>query len=238
MEIEFIDTPLKEAMEFIGDANGITIIIDEQALPEEGVSIDEPINRIFSGVTLRSAIKIILEPLGLTYVIEDEVMKITTIIAAEDKLSTRVYPVGDLVIPVMSGMMARMMLGGMGGMMGGRGMMGGGMMGGGMGGMGMGGMGGGMGMMGGGMGMMNIAPQPIPQGQQNPAANPPAQPGQAAPQNRRTDPEVENILDRILDTGTSQTAPSNFQPQWFAQIQDGGFRLDNKAVENLKKKAT
>ncbi len=242
VEIEFIDTPLKDAMDFIADAHGITIIVDEQALTEEGVSIDEPINRILSGVTLRSALKIILEPLLLTYVIEDEVMKITTIIAAEDKLSTRVYPVGDLVVPVMSGMMARMMLGGMGmGMGGGMGMMGGGMgmMGGGMGGMGgmgMGGMGGGMGMMGGGMGMMNIAPQPIPHAQQNPAANPPAQPGQAAPRHRRPDPEVENLLDRILENGTSQTGPTSFQPQWFAQIQDGGFRLDNKAVQSLKKK--
>ena len=245
VEIEFIDTPLKEAMDFIADANGITIIMDEPALTEEGISIDEPINRILSGVTLRSALKIILEPLGLTYIIEDEVMKITTSLAAEDKLSTRVYPVGDLVVPILSGRMASMMLGGgmMGGMGGGMmGGMGGGMMGG-MGGMGgmMGGMGGGMGMMGGGMGMMSIASPPIPQPQQNPAAKPvgqPGQQGQAAPRKRRSDPEVQNLLDRILEQGTSQTAPADFQPQWFAQIQDGGFRLDNKAVEALKKKAT
>jgi hypothetical protein len=43
-------------------------------------------------------------------------------------------------------------------------------------------------------------------------------------------------LNRILDHKTSQTTPGSFQPQWFAQIQDGEFRLDNKTVEDLKKK--
>jgi hypothetical protein len=77
-------------------------------------------------------------------------MKITTSASAADKLSTRVYPVGDLVIPIITprgGMGGMGMMGGMGGMRGG---MGGGMMG------GMGGMMGGMGGMMGGMGMMNV----------------------------------------------------------------------------------
>ena len=89
---------------------------------------------------------LLLEPVQLTYVIENEVMKITTTQAAGDKLSTRVYPVGDLVIPIITpraGMGGMGMMGGMGGMRGG---MGGGMM-------AVGGMGGGM--MG-GMGMFSI----------------------------------------------------------------------------------
>jgi len=93
--------------------------------------------------------------LNLTYVIEDEVMKITS--KKDSANVVRIYPVGDLVIPIMPAGM-----GGMGGMGGGMGGMGGGMggMGGGMGGMGggMGGMGGGMGGMGGGM--MKIDDQP------------------------------------------------------------------------------
>src|SRR5262249_29740363 len=114
---------------------------------------ETPITLQLSGVTFRSTLKLLLEPQQLTYVVEDEVMKITTTTKASDRLSTRVYPVGDLVIRPM-----RLSGGGMvgGGVMGGgMGGMGGGMMGG-MGG-GMGGMGGGMGMMGGGMGMFNVA---------------------------------------------------------------------------------
>ena len=84
--------------------------------------------------------------------IQDEVLLITTPEEAEARLSTKVYPVADLVLPIpppgsMGGMGMMGGMGGMGGMMGGMGGMGG-MMGGmgGMGGMGMGGMGGGMGM--------------------------------------------------------------------------------------------
>src|SRR5262249_44204837 len=52
------------------------------------------------GISLRSVLKLLLEPLQLTYIIEDEVMKITTATSAGAKLSTRVYYVGDLVIPI------------------------------------------------------------------------------------------------------------------------------------------
>ena len=45
---------------------------------------DEPVNMSLSGISLRSALKIILEPLALTYVIQDEVMRITTETKAEE----------------------------------------------------------------------------------------------------------------------------------------------------------
>jgi hypothetical protein len=158
------------------------------------VAIDEPINRTLSGITLRSAMKIILEPLGLTYIIEDEVMKITTIIAADEKLSSRVYPVGDLVIPVTTPSSGGRS-GGLGGSMGG-------MMGGGMGG-GMGGMGGGMGGMGGGMGGMgfgSIAPQSKPFPKKHSAPQVQASKNDpATPRRRVTDPEAEDLLSRILN---------------------------------------
>src|SRR6185369_12394382 len=108
-------------------------------LTDEGVALDQPITLKLAGVTLRSVLKLLLEPVQLTYVIEDEVMKITTSAKAGEKLTTRVYPVGDLVIPIITprgGMGGMGMMGGMGGMGGGMGGMG---MGGGMGGMGMGG---------------------------------------------------------------------------------------------------
>jgi hypothetical protein len=121
--------------------------------------------------------------------------------------------------------------------------MGGGMggMGGGMGGMGMGGMGGGMGGMGmGGMGFGSVPPKALPavNNQNGLAPQDKAVPkGQALPRRRVNDPEVEHLLNRILDKKTSQVRPQKSQPQWFAQIQDGEFRLNNKAVEDLKKKA-
>lgn len=238
VDISFIDTPLSDAMDFLADAHDITIIIDEVTLNEENVPPDTPIDLELSGITLRSALKIMLEPLGLTYIIEDEVMKITTIIAAEEKLTTRVYPVGDLVIPITTPQAGGLGqgLGGVGGLGGG----GGGAFGGGQfGGGGGGGLGGGIGGGIGGGGIFNIPPQAVPQQRRPAPANAPN--GNAVPQGkprqqrRPADPEIDNLLDRILDEKTSQTS---FQGQWFAQIQDGGFRLDNETVEELKKKVT
>ncbi len=45
---------------------------------------------------MRTCLKLILEPVGLAYVIEDEVMKITTYKKTETQKATRIYPVGDL----------------------------------------------------------------------------------------------------------------------------------------------
>jgi hypothetical protein len=148
--VEFLDLPLEDCITFLKEYHNINIWIDRATLTDEGVALDQPITLKLGGVTLRSVLKLLLEPAQLTYVIEDEVMKITTSTKAGEKLQTRVYPVGDLVIPIITPRAGRGgmgMMGGMGGgMRGGMGGMGGGMMG------GMGGMGG-MGM---GMGMFNV----------------------------------------------------------------------------------
>ena len=115
--------------------------MDKQTLTDEGVALDQPVTLKLAGVSFRSVLKLFLEPVQLTYVIENEVMKITTATKAGEKLSTRVYPVGDLVIPITTPR-----IGGLGGGMGGGGAtggIGGGGLGGGGGGIGGGGLGGG-----------------------------------------------------------------------------------------------
>jgi hypothetical protein len=156
-ELNFTETPLQDALDLLSDLHNIQIYVDEAAITEAGGDISKPVTLELSGITLRSALKLLLEP-DLTYAIEDDVMKITSAVEAEEALSVRVYPVGDLAVSpeAMRGAVA----GGMGGL-------GGGMMGGGMGGMGGGMMGGGMGGMGGGMGgmgggMFSVPAQPIP----------------------------------------------------------------------------
>ena len=55
------------------------VIIDEKALQEELISLDEQITLSLSKeISFRSALKLVLEPLNLTWVIEDEVMRITS----------------------------------------------------------------------------------------------------------------------------------------------------------------
>jgi hypothetical protein len=102
--LEFPGNPLQDVVDYIAEIHNIPILLDEQSLSEAGISPDEEISLVISGITLRSALRLMLENVAgvpLDYVIEDEVMKITTLEIAEGRLQTRVYPVGDLVIPPM-----------------------------------------------------------------------------------------------------------------------------------------
>ena len=158
-DLAFTDTPLTDAIDFLEDVHGISIIIDTAALQDEGVDPSSPVNIELSGITLRSALKLMLTPLQLTYVIEDEVMKITTQAKADEVLTTRVYPVADLVVPITSGGGgAGQGQGIFGNPFGGGGGQGGGGFGGGGGGFG----GGGGGFGGGGGGFPSVAPEDVP----------------------------------------------------------------------------
>ena len=55
------------------------------------------------GISLRSALRLMLKELSLTYLIKDEVLLITTPEEADNQLSTKVYPVADLVLPIPQG---------------------------------------------------------------------------------------------------------------------------------------
>ena len=101
--VAFVDTQLKDALMFLKDQHGINVFIDDAALQEESISTDTPVNLTLSDIQLRSVLKLMLEHLKLAYVIEDEVLKITTATKEKEKLVTRVYPVGDLTIPIGSG---------------------------------------------------------------------------------------------------------------------------------------
>jgi hypothetical protein len=157
--VDFLDLPLEDCITFLKEYHNINIWLDKATLVDEGVVLDQPVTLQLAGATMRSVLKLLLEPLQLTYVIENEVMKITTTAKAGEKLSTRVYPVGDLVIPIFTprqtGLAGALGNGGGGaGQGGGLGGLGGGA-GGGLGGAGAGG-GGLGGGLGGGFGFFNV----------------------------------------------------------------------------------
>ena len=141
-EFDFVDTPLKDVADFLAENYKINVVLAKSTLEDAAISLDTPVNSNLRGISLRSALRIMLGDLKLTYVIRDEVMQITTPEDAETQLVTKVYPVGDLVVPIMANLNT-FGLGGQGGLNGG---------GGGQGGFGQGGLGGGLGGLGGGGG--------------------------------------------------------------------------------------
>lgn len=90
-ELAFIDTPLQDVIDTLKDFHKIEIQIDQRALDEVGIPSDTPITKSLKGVSLRSALRLMLRELDLTYVIVDEVMLITTPEVADAMMETHVY---------------------------------------------------------------------------------------------------------------------------------------------------
>ena len=89
-------------IDYLRDLHHIEIELDKHEL--EGLSIDPSqtlVTKNLKGITLRSALKIVLDELGLKSVIHDGVLLITSPTRAESEefLETKVYPVKDLVLP-------------------------------------------------------------------------------------------------------------------------------------------
>ncbi|NBV47062.1 MAG: hypothetical protein EBR86_15865, partial [Planctomycetia bacterium] len=100
--LEFNETPLRDVISQLQDSQGIPIQVDTKALEEAGLDLDAPVTRNLSGVSLRSALRLILGDLDMTYLIKDEVLLITTKEKAAENLIVKVYPVADLVMPLNS----------------------------------------------------------------------------------------------------------------------------------------
>ena len=96
--IEFIDEPLTSVVDFLKDFHDIEIQIDEPALKDMGLGKDEPVIKSLDGITLCSALNLILHDLGLDWTIANEVLVITTPDVAQTTMVARVYDVGDLIL--------------------------------------------------------------------------------------------------------------------------------------------
>ena len=96
-KLEFVDTPLTDVIDYLKDYHQIEIQLDKKALEEASIDPAVTVTENLNGVSLKSALRLMLGKVGLTYVIQNEVLLITTTQAAESRLRTTVYPVADLV---------------------------------------------------------------------------------------------------------------------------------------------
>jgi hypothetical protein len=127
-KIEFTGMPLGEVLEYIGDQIEVDVIVVREN-GEEVTDVNQPVDLRIKRTKLaaRTALDLVLEPLGLGYTIRDGLILVTTSAQANQ---IQVYNVRDLLraTPLSTEVAPAAALGGMGGgMMGG---MGNGMMGG------------------------------------------------------------------------------------------------------------
>lgn len=97
-ELEFANTPLPEVIAALKAKYQIEICLDTSALREQGIAPDTRITVNVKGVTLRSALRLLLRSCTLTFDVRDDVLLITTPEQEANHLLTCVYPVEDLAL--------------------------------------------------------------------------------------------------------------------------------------------
>jgi general secretion pathway protein D len=99
--LKYENTPLSEVMHGMSELAGVNIHLDPRGLSQEGVNSDTPVTiNLSKEISLKSALNLILEPLHLSYVVKDEVLKITSEQLRDGEVYSKVYNVADLVIPI------------------------------------------------------------------------------------------------------------------------------------------
>jgi hypothetical protein len=94
--LEFSEQPLADVVNQLQEEYQIPIKLDKPALDAIGIRADEPATISVNNVSLKAALRLMLKSLQLTYVIQDEVLIITTPDEADKMLVTCVYDVRDL----------------------------------------------------------------------------------------------------------------------------------------------
>ena len=96
--LSFVQTPLSEVMEQIREEFDIPILFDVAALEASAISPDVEVTIELNNIRLRTALDLMLKQLeNLTYIIDQEVLLITTQDEADQRLRVVVYRVDDLV---------------------------------------------------------------------------------------------------------------------------------------------
>lgn len=89
--------PLQEVIEDIAWKHGIPIILRQTKLKEAAVNLDARLTLKMEGASLRSVLRSLLGQEGLTYVIRDDILLVTTWEDAASSMRTVAYDVRDLV---------------------------------------------------------------------------------------------------------------------------------------------
>lgn len=92
---------LFDVVDQLSTQSGVNIIFDNIALAAEGIETNRPVDiPIHNPISLRSALNVVLGSAGLVYVVEDEVIKVTSRDAQRRDVKPKTYYVGDLVMPI------------------------------------------------------------------------------------------------------------------------------------------
>lgn len=96
VEVAFVDTPLRRAIEELAEQTGADIRLDTPALRESRVRDREPVSLTLSGRKLETVLHVLLADLQLRWILRDGVLWITNADTANGFQKTAVFDVRDL----------------------------------------------------------------------------------------------------------------------------------------------
>ena len=88
---DFYEQPLSEAVLYFAETHQIPIVIDRNALFEYGLSDESQVSLAVKDVPLETALKLVLEQMKLTYLVEDGVIKIIPSQLAPERTQLKIY---------------------------------------------------------------------------------------------------------------------------------------------------
>jgi hypothetical protein len=90
------DAPFQEAVQLLSTTIDQKIFVDAKSLEARGVNLDDKVD-VPGGVSARSALRVMLQTKGLTFVLRDNVIQVVTVEDAKKQCVARAYDVRDLV---------------------------------------------------------------------------------------------------------------------------------------------
>ena len=91
------DTELGNALDFLAQQHDINIVLDTAHLEALGIGSNTSVNASLKGISLQSAVNLVLSEFDLTFVVEYEVLPITSQERLDDMPITRGYDVSQLL---------------------------------------------------------------------------------------------------------------------------------------------
>ncbi len=93
------NTPLSEVVAYFARQLSINVVLDHESLTEKGIATDTPVTLQLQQITARSALELLLRPLMLSSVIDNEVLVVLSTARETQRFISRTYPVSDLIGP-------------------------------------------------------------------------------------------------------------------------------------------
>jgi hypothetical protein len=97
LTVDWDDAKLREVLDHLEKKTGQKLPIDKKTMEELDISYDTPVSFKASKASVRTILRKVLGDLGLTYIVKDEIIQIVTPQKARETMTTRSYPILDLM---------------------------------------------------------------------------------------------------------------------------------------------